>query len=85
MLFKTLLVVLLAFAGTIQSESNADIINTNVERTIDLTSHLPKVINLVSVENQGSKSLNSYVYVVEPEYEDKIAYVGAQVSFIKNF
>lgn len=84
MILKTLLVFVLAIAGTIRSESNADIINTNVERTIDLTSHLPKVVSLITVENKGSKSLNTYVYVIEPGYEDKVAYIGAQVCFIKN-
>jgi hypothetical protein len=73
------LIVLVFLIGLVRTESNADIINKDVRRTIDLTTHLVKISNLITVENQGSQPLASYTFVVEPSQADNLAYLSAKV------
>jgi oligosaccharyltransferase complex subunit alpha (ribophorin I) len=72
--------MLVAFVRT---ESNADILNKDVQRTIDLTTQLVKVSNLITVENQGTSALRSYTFVVEPSQADHLAYLSAKVLVVR--
>ncbi|CAF5058870.1 unnamed protein product, partial [Rotaria magnacalcarata] len=56
------------------------LINSNVERTLDLVSHLPKEIISVTIENRGTKATRYYDYYVEPQHVNNVAYVGAVVK-----
>lgn len=69
----------------INCESNADILNTKVERLVDLSTHLAKVISVITVENKGKSSLSSYTFVIEPNQADSIVYFNAQVSYLNPF
>ncbi|CAF4426066.1 unnamed protein product, partial [Adineta steineri] len=55
------------------------LVNTKVERTLDLVSHLPKEIISVTFENRGTKSARYYDYYVEPQHVNDVGYVGAIV------
>lgn len=74
--FIYLLVVVFLVSG--QEQDN--LVNTNVERTIDLVSHLPKETTTVTIENRGSKGVRQYDYLVASQYVQHVAYVGAVVS-----
>lgn len=76
--FASLLII--SLSSVVQSESNADVLNLKVDRTIDLTTHLTKIIHSITVENQGNAPLKSYVFTVEPQNKDNVAYIGAQTS-----
>lgn len=79
-LFISLIVLLAQNTNLISAESNADLINAKVERTIDLTTSLVHVNNLITVENQASSgALKSYVFVVEPAQARNVAFIGAQL------
>jgi hypothetical protein len=80
--FASLLII--SLSSVVQSESNADVLNLKVDRTIDLTTHLTKIIHSITVENQGNAPLKSYVFTVEPQNKDNVAYIGAQVRTKKN-
>ncbi|CAF2985466.1 unnamed protein product [Rotaria sp. Silwood2] len=56
------------------------LVNTNVERTLDLVSHLPKETISVTIENRGTKGARYYDYYVEPQHVNNVAYVGAVVK-----
>jgi hypothetical protein len=74
--FFCILVAIVFVAG--QEQDN--LINTNVERTLDLVSHLPKETISVTIENRGTKATRYYDYNVEPQHVNDVAYVGAVVS-----
>lgn len=74
-LFFVLLAVVLV-AGQEQDK----LFNTNVDRSIDLVSHLPKEIISITVENRGSNAARFYDYTVEPQHVNDVAFVGATVS-----
>ena len=79
---NNILVVFLALsvATFAYAESNADLINSKVDRTIDLTTHLVHSTNKITVENTAkSGSFKSYTFVVEPNQAKNVAFVGAQV------
>ncbi|CAH0557886.1 unnamed protein product [Brassicogethes aeneus] len=44
---------------------NKQIINKNVERSIDLTSQLVKISSVITIENAGKESVQNYLIVVE--------------------
>lgn len=80
------LVVVLSLVLTLSqvlkaAEPSNELVNTNVERTIELTSHLVHITSVISAENKGSSSIKSYNYVVEPQHAKNVAFVGAKVNF----
>jgi oligosaccharyltransferase complex subunit alpha (ribophorin I) len=83
-------VLLFAFLLTVISltnaDSNADLVNTKVERTIDLTTHLVRINHAITVENKAaSGALKSYTFTVEPLQAKNLAYIGAQVIYFLEF
>ncbi|CAF0790271.1 unnamed protein product [Didymodactylos carnosus] len=58
----------------------SDLVNTDVERSVDLISHLPKYTIVITVENRGSKPVRTYEYYVESQYGNNVAYVGASAK-----
>ena len=75
--YLTLLICLSAING----DSNADLVNTKVDRTIELVTNQAHVTTVITVENTAkSGSLKSYTFVVEPMFANKISYIGAQVE-----
>lgn len=70
----------LAFAH-LKAESNADLLNTKIERTIELTSHMVHINTVITVENKASSgAIKSYVYAVEPAFARNVAFVGAKLA-----
>jgi hypothetical protein len=65
----------------INADSNADLINSKVERTIDLTTNVVHILNVITIENKAtSGSLKSYTFVVEPNQIDNVACVSAYLN-----
>ncbi len=68
---------------TIQGDSNADLVNTKVDRTIELVTNQAHITTVITVENTAkSGSLKSYTFVVEPSLANKVSFIGAQVTFL---
>lgn len=63
-----------------QNSINPDIVNVKIDRTIDLTSHLPKISISMTVENGGKTSARSLLFAVEKELSTNLAFIGAIVS-----
>ena len=82
-------IVLLCTIYTITFSELADTINkdvtiSEVKRTVDLTTQLPKIVSSVTIANTGSKELPSFVYTIEPSLSEKLAFIGAVVSLGKS-
>lgn len=58
---------------------NNDLILKNVDRSIDISSQLAKVVHKITVENSGKSAIKNFLFAVEPQFKSKTAYVGAQV------
>jgi oligosaccharyltransferase complex subunit alpha (ribophorin I) len=66
--------------GIINADSSADLVNTKVERLVDISSHLVYITNKINVENTGSSAQKSYTFVVEPSKVKHVSIVSAQLS-----
>ena len=75
-------VCLLVTIALVFGQEPINLVNTNVERSLDLVSHIPKETISVTVENRGTKGVRHYDYWVEPQHIEDVAYVGAVVSII---
>ena len=59
------------------------LVNEEVRRTVDLSSHLAKVTAEVVLAHTGSDSsprAASFLVAVEPEFEAQLAHLGVQVT-----
>lgn len=70
--------VAIHYCTALQIDSN--LVNKNVERTIDLTSQLVKVQHKITVENKGKSDLSgvSYTFVVPLEQRENLAYISVK-------
>lgn len=64
----------------VTGQDQENLINANVDRVVDLVSHLPKETITVTIENRGTKAVRYYDYIVESQNANDVAYVGAVVS-----
>ena len=51
-----------------------------VTREIDLNSHLAKIKSTIVLENKGESSVSEFLYTVDGDHKDKVAFIGASVS-----
>ncbi|CAL8336651.1 unnamed protein product [Merluccius merluccius] len=74
--------LLLLLLAALQSGSAAadGLVNEEVKRTVDLSSHLAKVSVEVLLSNPGPGAVHSFTLAVEPELAPHLAYVGASVK-----
>ena len=79
MIRVSLVCVLLTIALAAGQEQD-NLVNTNVERALDLVSHIPRETISVTIENRGSKVTRHYDYIVEPQHISNVAFVGASVG-----
>lgn len=64
----------------VTGQEQDNLVNTNVDRALDLVSHIPKETITVTVENRGTKATRYYDFNVEPQHVNDVAYVGAVVK-----
>uniref|UniRef100_A0A2K6CNK4 Dolichyl-diphosphooligosaccharide--protein glycosyltransferase subunit 1 n=1 Tax=Macaca nemestrina TaxID=9545 RepID=A0A2K6CNK4_MACNE len=73
--------------GSASSEA-PPLINEDVKRTVDLSSHLAKVTAEVVLAHLGGSSTSratSFLLALEPELEARLAHLGVQVSMEFHF
>ena len=59
---------------------NSNLVNSKVERKIDISTHLAKIFTTLTIENKGTSSVQSFVFVTEPKLKNKLSFIGAVVS-----
>nr|CAG4643894.1 EOG090X04O4 [Lepidurus arcticus] len=55
-----------------------DILIKNADRAIDLSSQLVKINSRLTVQNNGKNSVNYFLYGLEPQSKNNLAFIGAQ-------
>ncbi|XP_076447729.1 dolichyl-diphosphooligosaccharide--protein glycosyltransferase subunit 1-like [Babylonia areolata] len=79
---KAFYLLLLPYFVSVLCKVNQDTIDQNVvvsqvERKIDIASHLVKTSTSMTIENKGSSSVRSFLYVVDPSLKTKLSFIGA--------
>lgn len=78
---RCLLATGLLLVAAICSETSADgLVNEDVKRTVDLSTHLAKITAEIVLSNQGHSAVHNFILAVEPELAPHLAYIGASVS-----
>ena len=72
--------LLASCCGANQDVIDRNLVNSKVERTIDLTTHLPKISSLITIENTGSSSVKSFLFAVDSDLSAHLSIVAAVVS-----
>lgn len=70
----------LVLSVLVNADSNADLVNTRVDRTLDMTSHLVYGTTKITVENTGKSAQKSYTFVVEPSLAEQVSSVSAKLT-----
>jgi oligosaccharyltransferase complex subunit alpha (ribophorin I) len=58
----------------------ADLVVANVHRTVDLSSHLPKISSSITLENTGKTAVRSFLFLVDPTVSNHLSFIGAVVK-----
>lgn len=64
-----------------KNDVNAKLVISEVSRKIDLSTQLTKISTSLTIENGGDSSTGFFHLAIEPSLVDKLAFVGATVSF----
>ncbi|XP_026205187.1 dolichyl-diphosphooligosaccharide--protein glycosyltransferase subunit 1 [Anabas testudineus] len=76
--FLATFVLLLAACS---SQVTADgLVNEEVKRTVDLSTHLAKITAEIVLSNQGHSAVQSFILAVEADLAPHLAYIGASVK-----
>lgn len=62
------------------SKSHSELVNSKLDRNIDIASQLVKVLIKLTLENTGKSPVSSFQYALEPNIKPKLAFIGASVS-----
>uniref|UniRef100_A0A7N6AAJ6 Dolichyl-diphosphooligosaccharide--protein glycosyltransferase subunit 1 n=1 Tax=Anabas testudineus TaxID=64144 RepID=A0A7N6AAJ6_ANATE len=63
------------------SQVTADgLVNEEVKRTVDLSTHLAKITAEIVLSNQGHSAVQSFILAVEADLAPHLAYIGASVK-----
>lgn len=71
---------LLAVAALSSHVSADGLVNEEVKRIVDLSTHLAKITAEIVLSNQGPSTVHSFVLAVEADLVPHLAYIGASVS-----
>ncbi|AWP03267.1 Dolichyl-diphosphooligosaccharide--protein glycosyltransferase subunit 1 [Scophthalmus maximus] len=77
----TILAACLLLVAALGSGVSGDgLVNEDVKRTVDLSSHLAKTTAEIVLSNQGNSGVQSFVLAVEADLAPHLAYIGATVK-----
>lgn len=79
MKWRAFYILLLPYFASVLCTSTIDknVVVTQVERKIDIASHLVKTYTSITFENKGSSSVRSFLFVVDPSLKNKVSFIGA--------
>lgn len=76
-----LLAACLFLVAALGARVSADgLVNEEVKRTVDLSTHLAKITAEIVLSNQGQSAAQSFILAVEADLAPNLAYIGASVS-----
>ena len=75
--------VLCTFAAVFSKNSDvidSNIVNSKVDRKIDISTHLVKTVSTITIENKGTTAVRTYLFSVSAALKDNLSFIGAMVS-----
>ncbi|MGH0183128.1 UNVERIFIED_CONTAM: hypothetical protein FKN15_010979 [Acipenser sinensis] len=72
---------LVLLTGLCRAEQpDSSLLNEEVKRTVDLSSHLAKITADITVSNPGASAAQSFLIALDPELQSHLAYIGVIVK-----
>lgn len=56
-----------------------ELVNSKLDRNIDIASQLVKVLIKLTLENTGKSPVSSFLYALEPDTKPNLSFIGASV------
>lgn len=66
------------------NNGHSELVNSKLDRNIDIASQLVKILIKLTLENTGKSPVSSFLYALEPNSKPNLSFIGASVS-IKKF
>lgn len=63
-----------------QDTIDGAIVNSKVDRKIDVSTHLVKMSTSITLENTGKSPIKSFLYALEPSLQNYLSIITANVS-----
>lgn len=60
-----------------QATIDSGLVVSNVDRTVDISTHLPRINNIITVENTGKSAVKSFLFAVDPSLSGDLSFIGA--------
>lgn len=81
--------ILFVFCASVYSKSSQDsidknVVNSKVERKLDISTHLVKTVSTVTIENKGSSAVRSYLFTIDPSLNGKLSFISATTKNSKD-
>ena len=72
------------FSAIADDTINNALVNSKVQRNIDVSDHLPKISSVITLENTGKSTVQSFLFAVDGALSSYLSYIGASVSVLNN-
>ena len=72
-------IILSVFCCLTHGAVDNGLVNSVVARSVDLSSHLPKIVTSITLENTGSSAVKSFIYAVENAQKEHLSFIAAMV------
>jgi len=76
-------IVLCTFAAVFSKNSDvidSNIVNSKVDRKIDISTHLVKTVSTITIENKGTTAVRTYLFSVSAALKDNLSFIGAMTK-----
>lgn len=73
-------VLLAALAAAASGQQTADVANKKVERIVDISTQLVTITCRITIENNGNAPLTQYLFSIDDNHRDRLAYISAFVG-----
>jgi len=73
-------IILSVFCCLTHGAVDNGLVNSVVARSVDLSSHLPKIVTSITLENTGSSAVKSFIYAVENAQKEHLSFIAAMAK-----
>ena len=80
--WKTAVFFAVALFSSLAAAVNEELVITNADRAIDLSSQLVKIAHRLTLSNNGKATINSFTFLVAPDAKDDLSFFEAQVDIL---
>jgi len=78
--FSILLILFFACQGHSADVINKDLVISNADRSVDVSSQVVKISNKLTLTNQGKTAVDFLLFSIDADVKSNVAFLGSSVS-----